>query len=67
MGWLTLILDVIFALGGIAAFGFLAFGAWLAHKHSPGFLAEGQGRFAQQHRRRARRAPRVSADGGKFA
>jgi hypothetical protein len=62
MGWLTVVLDVVFALGGIAAFGFLAFGAWLSFKHSPWFLNEGQGRFAQQHRRRARQAPRVSAD-----
>jgi len=64
MGWLRLVLDVVFAVGGVAAFGFLAFGAWLVVKHSSGFIAEGQGRFENQHRRRARRKPRVTVDKG---
>ncbi len=62
MGWLTLVLDVVFALGGVAAFGFLAFGAWHAYRHWAGFLVEGQGRFAARHRHRARREPRMSVD-----
>jgi len=62
MGWLRLVLDVVFALGGVVAFGFLAFGAWLVFKHSTGFVPEAQGRFENRHRRRARRAPRVTAD-----
>jgi hypothetical protein len=66
MGWLRLVLDVVFALGGVMAFGFLAFGAWLVFRRSTGFTAEGQGRFGHQHRRRARRAPRVTVDKGKF-
>jgi hypothetical protein len=60
MAWLTQVLDVVFALGGIAGFGFLAFGAWLTYRHSTGFLGEGQGRFAHQHRRRARQTPRAA-------
>ena len=64
MGWLRLVLDVVFALGGVAAFGLLAFGAWLVFKHSTGFVAEGQGRFGHQPRRRARREPRISVDKG---
>jgi hypothetical protein len=59
MGWLRLVLDVVFALGGVMAFGFLALGAWLVFRHSGGFVAEGQGRFGNAHRRRARRAPRA--------
>jgi hypothetical protein len=62
MGWLRLVLDVVFAVGGVAAFGFLAFGAWLVFKHSTGFVPEGQGRFESRHRRRARREPRVSVE-----
>jgi hypothetical protein len=62
MEWLTLVLDVVFALGGIAAFGFLAFGGWLTYKHSTGFVAERRGRFEHRHRRRTRRTPRVSGD-----
>jgi hypothetical protein len=61
MGWLRLVLDAVFALGGVAAFGILAFGAWLVFKHSTGFVAEGQGRFDNRHRRRARREPRATA------
>jgi len=64
MGWLRLVLDAVFAVGGAAAFGFLAFGAWLVFKHSTGFVAEGQGRFENQHRRRARREPRLPAGKG---
>jgi len=59
MGWKTL-LDAVFALGGIAAFGFVAFGAWLALAHATGFAGEGIGRFAHRHRRRARQTPRAS-------
>jgi hypothetical protein len=66
MGWLRLVLDVVFAVGGVAAFGFLAFGAWLVFKHSTGFVPEGQGRFENRHRRRARRQPRVIVDKGNF-
>jgi hypothetical protein len=66
MGWLRLVLDVVFAVGGVAAFGFLAFGAWLVFKHSTGFVPEGQGRFENRHRRRARRQPRVIVDKGKL-
>lgn len=62
MGWLGLVLDLLFALGGVAAFGLLAFGAWLVFNHSTGFVAEGQGRFAHRHRRQARREPRIAAD-----
>jgi hypothetical protein len=60
MIWKTL-LDGVMALGGIAAFGFVAFGAWLALRHATGFVGEGIGRFAHRHRRRARRTPRTSA------
>jgi hypothetical protein len=66
MEWLRLVLNVLFAVGGIAAFGFLAFGAWLAFKHASGFVAEGQGRFGYPHRRRARRQPRVNVDKGRL-
>jgi hypothetical protein len=62
MGWLSFVLDVLFGLGGVAAFGFLAYGAWLVFRHSTGFVPEGHGRFENRHRRRARRAPRVTAD-----
>ena len=61
MGWLALVLDVLLALGGVAAFGFLAFGAWLTFTHSAGVVGEGQGRFEHRHRRRARREPRPAA------
>jgi hypothetical protein len=66
MEWLRPVLDVAFALGGVAAFGFLAFGAWLVFRHSTGFVPEGQGRFEYRHRRRARRKPRVVVDKGTF-
>ncbi|HLB14380.1 MAG TPA: hypothetical protein VJM14_05560 [Burkholderiales bacterium] len=66
MGSLRLVLDVVFAVGGVAAFGFLAFGAWLVFKHSTGFVPEGQGRFENRHRRRARREPRIGVDKGKL-
>jgi hypothetical protein len=59
---LTALLDALFALGGIAAFGFLAWGGWLAFTHSRGFVAEGQGRFEHRHRRRARREVRPTVD-----
>ena len=59
MVWKTL-LDAVFALGGIGAFGFVAYGAWLALRHATGFVGEGIGRFAHRHRRRARQTPRTS-------
>jgi hypothetical protein len=46
METLKLLLDALFALGGIAAFAFLAWGGWLVFLHSRGFVAEGEGRFA---------------------
>ncbi len=52
------LLDALFAFGGIAALGFLAYGGWLAFTHSQGFLQEGQGRFERRHVRRARQAQR---------
>lgn len=62
MNTLTVLLDALFALGGIAAFGFLAWGGWLVFLHSRGFVAEGEGRFEHRHRRRARKAARLTAD-----
>ncbi len=62
METLTVLLDALFALGGIAAFGFVAWGGWLVLTHSRGFVAEGQGRFEHRHRRRARQAARLAAD-----
>ena len=62
METLTVLLDALFALGGIAAFGFLAWGGRLVFIHSRGFVAEGEGRFEHRHRRRARRSPRLTAD-----
>lgn len=59
METLRLLLDALFALGGIAAFAFLAWGGWLVFLHSRGFVAEGEGRFAHPHRRRARRIVRL--------
>jgi hypothetical protein len=58
----TALLDALFALGGVVAFGFLAWGAWLTLTHAHGPVAEGHGRFAYRHRRRARRAVRLTAD-----
>jgi hypothetical protein len=58
MDWATAVLNTLFALGGIASSGFLAWGGWLTFRHSPGFVTEGQGRFEHKHRRRARTAPR---------
>ena len=57
-----MLLDALFALGGIAAFGFLAWGARLVFIHSRGFVAECEGRFQHRHRRRARRAARLTAN-----
>ncbi|MFO1364208.1 MAG: hypothetical protein U1F45_17420 [Burkholderiales bacterium] len=57
----TLLIDALFALGGIAALGFLAYGGWLALIHSRGFPQEGQGRFEHRHVRRARQMPRKLA------
>jgi hypothetical protein len=62
---IPLVLDLAFALGGVAGFGFLGFGAWLVFKHSTGLVGEGQGRFEQQHRWRARRKPRATVNRGK--
>ena len=62
MDTLIVLLDALFALGGIAAFGFLAWGGSLVFTHSRGFIAEGQGRFEHRHRRRARRTARLAAD-----
>jgi hypothetical protein len=61
---LTVLLDALFALGGVAALGFLAWGGWLVFIHSRGFVAEAEGRFEHRHRRRARRAARVTVDEG---
>jgi hypothetical protein len=62
METLTVLLDALFALGGVAAFGFLAWGGRLVFLHSRGFVAEGEGRFEHRHRRRARQSPRLAAD-----
>jgi hypothetical protein len=62
MGTLTVLLNALFALGGIAAFGFLAWGGWLVFIHSRGFVAEGEGRFEHRHRRRARKAARLTVN-----
>jgi hypothetical protein len=62
METLIVLLDVLFALGGVAAFGFLAWGGRLVFVHSRGFVAEGEGRFEHQHRRRARQSPRLKAN-----
>lgn len=62
MGTLTVLLGALFALGGVAAFGFLAWGGWLVFVHSRAFVAEGEGRFEHRHRRRARKSPRLTAD-----
>lgn len=59
METLNVLLDALFALGGIAAFGFLAWGGWLVFSHSRGFVAEDEGRLAHPHRRRARRIVRL--------
>jgi hypothetical protein len=61
MEWIRILLDALFPLGGVAAFGFVAWGSWLAVRHSR-FVAEGQGRFEHRHRRQARTAPRYSAN-----
>lgn len=55
------LVDVLFALGQVAALGFVAYGGWLAFTYAHGFLSEGQGRFQHRHRRRARHAPRSVA------
>jgi hypothetical protein len=60
MEGIRILLDALSLLGGVAAFGFVAWGGWLAFRHSR-FVAEGQGRFEHRHRRRARTAPRYSA------
>ena len=60
METLTVLLDALFALGGVAAFGFIAWGGWLVFVHSRGFVAEGEGRFEHRHRRRARQSPRLT-------
>jgi hypothetical protein len=57
MEGIRILLEVLFALGAIAALGFVAWGGWLAFRHSQ-FVAEGQGRFEHRHRRRVRTAPR---------
>lgn len=62
MATLTVVLDALFALGGVASFGFLAWGSWLVFTHSRGFVAEGEGRFEHRHRRRAREAARPAVD-----
>jgi hypothetical protein len=59
MRTVTLLFDALFALGGIAAFGFLAWGGWLAFIHSRGFVPEDGGRFGYPHGRRARRVVRL--------
>ncbi|HTO46412.1 MAG TPA: hypothetical protein VML91_02130 [Burkholderiales bacterium] len=59
MPTLKMLLDALFALGGIAAFGFLAWGARLVFIHSRGFVAECEGRFEYRHRRRARQTARA--------
>jgi hypothetical protein len=62
METLRVLLDALFALGGIAAFGFLAWGGWLVFIRSRGFVAEGAGRFEYRHRRRARKQARLAID-----
>lgn len=57
---LRMLLDALFALGGIAAFGFLAWGARLVFSHSRGLVAECEGRFEYRHRRRARQTARLT-------
>ena len=64
METLIVLLDALFALGGVAAFGFLAWGGRLVFMHSRGFVAESEGRFEHRHRRRARQSPRLTADQG---
>ena len=44
METLIVLLDALFALGGVAAFGFLAWGGRLVFVHSRGFVAESEGR-----------------------
>lgn len=61
MEGIYILLEMLFALGGIAAFGFVAWGGWLSFRHAQGFVTEGQGRFEHQHRRRVRTAPRHPA------
>jgi hypothetical protein len=58
---LKLLVDALFALGQVAALGFVAYGGWLAFMYAQGFLQEGQGRFEHRHRRRARHEPRGAA------
>jgi len=60
MEGIYMLLEMLLALGGIAASGFVAWGGWLAFRHSR-FVAEGQGRFEQQHRRKMRAVPRRPA------
>jgi hypothetical protein len=62
MPTLKMVLDALFALGGIAAFGLLAWGAWLVFIHSRGFVGECEGRFEYRHRRRARRTARLATN-----
>lgn len=57
-----IVLDALFALGGVASLALLAWGGRLVFVHSRGFVGEGQGRFEHRHRRRARQAARFAAD-----
>lgn len=61
MEWITLLADLLFLLGQVAALAFTAFGGWLAFTHAQGFLQEGEGRFEHRHRRRARHETRNAA------
>jgi hypothetical protein len=67
MGSLAAVLDILFALGKVAALGFLAYGAWLALRFGPGFTGEGEGRFEHRHRRRAREVQRLPAEEERLA
>ncbi len=57
-----IVLDALFALGGVASLALLAWGGWLVFIHSGGFVGERQARFARRHRKHARRAARLADD-----
>lgn len=57
-----IVLDALFALGGVVSLALLAWGGWLVFVHSRVFVGERRGRFAHRHRRQARRAARLADD-----